>query len=58
MLCCNFSAITTDSFLLFSLMDKAKLCYVYFNKKPSLEFKKLEKLSALEPKVHRKLFID
>lgn len=48
-------AIVTDSFLLFSLMDKAKFCYVYFNKKPSLDFRKLEKLSALEPKTS---FID
>lgn len=46
-----FSAILADSFLLFSLMDRAKLCYVYLNKKPSLDFKKLDKLSTLEPKV-------
>ena len=32
-------------------MDRAKLCYVYLNKKPSLDFKKLDKLSTLEPKV-------
>lgn len=44
-------AILADSFLLFSLMDRAKLCYVYLNKKPSLDFKKLDKLSTLEPKV-------
>lgn len=43
-------AILADSFLLFSLMDRAKLCYVYLNKKPSLDFKKLDKLSTLEPK--------
>ena len=46
-----FSAILADSFLLFSLMDRAKLCYVYLNKKPTLDFKKLDKLSTLEPKV-------
>ena len=50
-LSCLFSAILADSFLLFSLMDRAKLCYVYLNKKPSLDFKKLDKLSTLEPKV-------
>lgn len=43
-------AIVTDSFLLFSLVEKAKLCYIHFNKKPSLDFKKLEKMSGLEPK--------
>ena len=32
-------------------MDRAKLCYVYLNKKPTLDFKKLDKLSTLEPKV-------
>ncbi|KAJ7382275.1 hypothetical protein OS493_036178 [Desmophyllum pertusum] len=32
-------AIVTDSFLLFSLMEKAKLCYIHFNKKPSLDLK-------------------
>ena len=41
----------TDSFLLFSLVEKAKLCYIHFNKKPNLDFKKLEKMSGLEPKV-------
>lgn len=46
-----FSAIVRDSFLLFSLKEKPKICYMYFNKKPSLDFKKLEKLSAMEPKV-------
>ena len=46
-----FSAIVTDALLLFSLVEKAKLCYVHFNKKPSLDFKKLEKMSGLEPKV-------
>lgn len=48
-------AIITDSFLLFSLVDRAKLCYLYFNKKPNLDFRKVEKLSTLEPKT---LFID
>ena len=43
--------VITDSFLLFSMMDKAKLCYIYFSKKANLDFKKLEKMSALEPKV-------
>ncbi|PFX14631.1 WD repeat-containing and planar cell polarity effector protein fritz-like [Stylophora pistillata] len=43
-------AILRDSFLLFSLKEKLKLCYIYFNKKPSLDFKKLEKMSAMEPK--------
>ena len=33
------------------MMDKAKLCYIYFGKKANLDFKKLEKMSALEPKV-------
>lgn len=42
--------IITDSFLLFSMADKTKLCYIYFNKKASTDFKKLDKLSALEPK--------
>ena len=37
--------------MLFSLKEKPKICYMYFNKKPSLDFKKLEKLSAMEPKV-------
>ena len=46
-----FSAIVRDSFLLFSLKEKPKICYMYFNKKPSLDFKKLEKLSAMDPKV-------
>lgn len=36
---------------MFSLVEKAKLCYIHFNKKPSLDFKKLEKMSGLEPKV-------
>lgn len=48
---CCFSAIVTDSFLLFSLVEKAKLCYIHFHKKPSIDFKKLEKMSGLEPKV-------
>ncbi|KAL9962591.1 hypothetical protein ACROYT_G031702 [Oculina patagonica] len=43
-------AIITDSFMLFALVEKAKICYIYFNKKPSLDFKKLEKMSGLEPK--------
>ncbi|KAK2560334.1 WD repeat-containing and planar cell polarity effector protein fritz-like protein [Acropora cervicornis] len=43
--------VSQDSFLLFSMMDKAKLCYIYFSKKTNLDFKKLEKMSALEPKV-------
>lgn len=47
--------VITDSFLLFSMMDKAKLCYIYFSKKANLDFKKLEKMSALEPKT---VFID
>ena len=46
-----FSAIVRDSFLLFSLKEKPKICYMYFNKKPSLDFKKLEKMSAMDPKV-------
>lgn len=48
-------AILRDSFLLFSLKEKLKLCYIYFNKKPSLDFKKLEKMSAMEPKT---LYVD
>ncbi|RMX46711.1 hypothetical protein pdam_00015699 [Pocillopora damicornis] len=43
-------AIVRDSFLLFSLKEKPKICYMYFNKKPSLDFKKLEKMSAMDPK--------
>lgn len=48
-------AIVRDSFLLFSLKEKSKICYMYFNKKPSLDFKKLEKMSAMEPKT---MYID
>lgn len=48
-------AIVRDSFLLFSLKEKPKICYMYFNKKPSLDFKKLEKMSAMDPKT---MYID
>ena len=47
----DVSAVVTDNFLVFSFLEKSKLFYIYMNKKQSGDFKKLEKLSALEPKV-------
>ncbi|XP_048584176.1 WD repeat-containing and planar cell polarity effector protein fritz homolog isoform X3 [Nematostella vectensis] len=44
-------AVLTDSFVIFSFKDKAKLFFVSLGKKPSLDFKKLERLSALDPKM-------
>ena len=48
---CCFAAAVAENILVFSFLEKTKLFYVYLNKKQSIDFKKLEKLSTLEPKV-------
>ncbi|KXJ12588.1 WD repeat-containing and planar cell polarity effector protein fritz-like [Exaiptasia diaphana] len=45
------SAIITEGFLVFAFLDKSKLLYVHLSKKSSLDFKKAEKISSLEPKL-------
>ena len=41
----------SENFMVFSLQEKPKLIYVHLGKKPGLESKKTEKLSAQEMKV-------
>ena len=50
-MCQSFSAALTENFLVFSFQEKPKLIYVNLGKKPGLDGKKMEKLSALEVKV-------
>lgn len=49
---CSRLGIWTDSFMLLSFCDKSKICFIQFAKKLSSDFRKLEKLAALEPKVN------
>ena len=37
--------------MVLSFCDKSKICCIYFARKLSTDFRKLEKLAALEPKV-------
>ncbi|KAK3755322.1 hypothetical protein QZH41_014625 [Actinostola sp. cb2023] len=45
------SAVITEGFLVFSFLEKSRLLYVYLAKKSSMDFKKAEKISSLDPKM-------
>jgi hypothetical protein len=48
---CFAVGVWAEDFMLLSFCDKSKICCINFARKLPTDFRKLEKLAALEPKV-------